>query len=184
MATHPLAHILHDVGLAGWFGTTTAGAVALNDAAAEAGGGGAPTRVANSGWARLTPVNLGFIGAHLVGAAALLAGEMPRIARQRGVGGDAAVKFGLTVAALGATAYARVLGQRVMSAGSPPAADGTTTTASTPPDVAAAMKQLSVLQWVIPAITGTMIALSAKMSEDYRPAAQSEGLLQRLNPVA
>ena len=184
MATQPLAHILHDVGLAGWFGTTAAGAVALNDAAGEAGGLGAPARIANSGWARLTPVNLGFIGAHLVGAATLLVSETPRMARQQGVGSDTMLKTGLTVAALAATGYARVLGQRVMNAGSPPAADGTTPAGGTPPDVAAALKQLSVLQWVIPAITGTMIALSAKMSEDYRPAAQSEGLLQRLNPAA
>ncbi len=183
-STHNVAHALHDVGLAGWFGTTFAGAAALNDAAGTVDRPGERAKVANAGWAKLTPVNLAFIGAHLVGSASLTFSEAGRMARQQGVGSDAALKTALTVAALGATAYARSLGQKVMNAGDVPAEDGTSPTAATPPDAAGAMRQLKVLQWVIPGLTGALLVMGARMSEQYRPSEQTAGLLNRLNPLA
>ena len=52
MTRDTLPRSLHDVGLSAWFGGTLANAVALNPAAAEAGGLGATGAVANTGWNR------------------------------------------------------------------------------------------------------------------------------------
>jgi hypothetical protein len=62
-----LARSLHDVGLATWFGGSLMGAVGLNGAAAVVDQPDQRLRVANTGWARWTPVNLAGIAAHLAG---------------------------------------------------------------------------------------------------------------------
>ena len=59
-------------------------------------------------------------------------------------------KTGLTAAALGATAYSRVLGQKVMAAGDTPVESGAVPSAGTPPEVAKAQQQLRAMQWAIP----------------------------------
>jgi hypothetical protein len=82
-------------------------------------------RVANTGWARWTPVNLAGIAAHLAGGAVLLAGNKGRLATQRGVAGATVAKAALTGLALGATAYWRALGERLMQAGDAPVEGGT-----------------------------------------------------------
>jgi hypothetical protein len=53
----------------------------------------------------------------------------------------------------------------------------------TPEDVAKAQRQLKVLQWVIPALTGAVLVLNARMGEQQRPAQVSRGLLGRLRPA-
>ncbi|TFV57042.1 hypothetical protein E4P42_16710 [Mycobacterium sp. PS03-16] len=182
MARATLFHQMHDLGLAAWFGGTLANAVALNAAAAEAGGTSRVGAVANAGWDRWTPVNAAAIGVHLVGAAGLLKHDMGRMKAQQGVPSMAATKTVLTVAALGVTAYSRALGQKVSAHRDVPAADGTTPAASTPPEVASAQKQLKMLQWAVPALTGTLTAIGAYAAEQYRPEEVSKGLVQRLLP--
>ena len=182
MARATVFHQLHDLGLAAWFGGTLANAVALNPAAAA---GGDPSRagaVANAGWDRWTPVNAAAIGVHLVGAAGLLKHDLGRMRVQQGVPTMAATKTVLTVAALGVTAYSRMLGQKVSAHRDVPVADGTTPAAATPPEVEAAQKQLTVLQWVVPALTGALTAIGAYAAEQYRPEEVSRGLVQRLLP--
>ena len=105
-----LARSLHDLGLATWFGGSLMGAVGLNGAAAVVDQPGQRLRVANAGWARWTPVNLAGIAAHLAGGAVLLAGNKGRLTTQRGVAGATVAKTALTGLALGASAYARRLG--------------------------------------------------------------------------
>jgi hypothetical protein len=182
MARATVFHQLHDLGLAAWFGGTLANAVALNPAAGHSGSDSHVGAVANEGWDRWTPVNAAAIGAHLVGAAGLLKHDAGRAKVQHGVPSMAATKTALTVAALGVTAYSRMLGQRVSRHGAVPASDGTTPAASTPPDVASAQKQLKALQWVVPALTGTLLAISAYAAEQYRPEEVGKGLVQRLLP--
>jgi hypothetical protein len=46
--------------------------------------------------------------------------------------------------------------------------------------VAKAQRQLKVLQWVIPALTGAVLVLNARMGEQQRPAQVSGGLRDRL----
>ena len=179
-----LAHAMHDIGLAAWFGGSLMGAVGVNGAAADVDDPRQRARVANAGWGRWTPVNLVAIGAHLVGGAQLMRANRGRIATQRGVLANTNTKLALTAGALGATAYARVLGQKVMQAGDVPVAGGTDSLSTTPPEVAKAQKQLSALQWAIPGLTGAMLASSALHEEQQRPSQVVSGVLRGLPTTA
>jgi len=180
MARNTLARTLHDVGLAAWFGGTLMGAVGVNGAAADVDDPRQRARVANAGWARWTPVNLAAIGAHLTGGALLLKANRTRVHRQQGVRSAATVKTVFTAAALGATAYSRVLGQRIQHAGDVPVDGGTSPNAATPPDVASAQRQLACLQWGIPILTGGIIVTSALQGEQQRPAEVLRGSARQL----
>jgi hypothetical protein len=184
MATNTVSRALHDVGLAAWFGGTLANAVALNPAAAEAGLSSRTGAVANVGWDRWTPVNAAAIGAHLIGSVGQLGGNAGRVKGQQGVASMAIAKTAVTAAALGVTAYSRVLGKKVSARTDVPAASGTEPTASTPDDVASAQKQLKALQWAIPALTGTLLVISAYAGEQQRATEVHKGVLQRITPGA
>lgn len=180
MARNTVARSLHDIGLAAWFGGSLMGAVGVNGAAADVDDPRARTKVAAAGWARWTPVNLAAIGAHLVGAAKLTKENKGRIALQKGVASSSAAKTVLTAAALGATAYSRLLGEKVMRHDDAPTAGGTAPLPSTPPEVAQAQKQLKALQWAIPALTGGLIVNSALAGEQQRPTEVLKGGAKRL----
>lgn len=182
MAQNTLSRSLHDVGLAAWFGGTLANSVALNPAAAEAGTSTDRGAVANVGWDRWTPVNAAAIGAHLIGSVGQLAGNKGRVKGQQGVGSMAVAKTALTAAALGVTAYSRVLGRRVSSETRMPAESGTQPDSGTPPTVAAAQKQLRLLQWAVPALTGALVVVSAYAGEQQRPTEVKAGVLKRVLP--
>ena len=175
---------LHDVGLSAWFGGTLANAVSLNRAAGATDRYSEAGRVTNAGWDAWTPVNAAAIGAHLVGAVGQLLGNRERVAAQKGVAAMSVTKTVLTAAALGVTAYSRVLGRKVSQQTDVPVESGTEPAETTPPDVAKAQRQLKALQWAVPAITGAMIVVTAYAGEQQRPAAVKEGLLQRLNPLS
>jgi hypothetical protein len=167
---------LHDLGLAAWFGGSLMGAVGLN-AASEEVGHRVSLRVANAGWNRWTPVNLAAIGAHLLGGAGLLYANKGRVAAQRGVGASTRAKTALTVAALGVTAYSRGLGKKLDQVGVEPVESGVKPTEDTAPDVAKAQQQLRVCQWLIPALTGGLVVLTAVQGEQQRPDQQLPGIL-------
>ena len=171
------ARSLSDVGLAAWFGGTLANAVALNKGAARSQDTAAAVA---AGWKAWTPVNLVAIGAHVVGSAGVTLDNKERLVAQRGVAAVSVIRTGVLVAALAATGYSRVIGQRVIASPSEPITDGTTPTTATDPAVARAQHQLSVLQWVIPALTGVMLILNALQGEQQRPATVAKGLLHRL----
>jgi hypothetical protein len=177
-----VARALHDLGLAAWFGGSLMGATGVNGAAAVVQDPSQRLRVANSGWARWTPLNLAGIVAHLAGGAVLTGANKGRLAGQQGVAATSTVKTALTLAALGTTAYARVLGKRLESAGDVPVEGGTTPNPATPDKVARAQRQLTALQWVIPALTGALLVINARMGEQQRPAQVSKGLVRRLLP--
>jgi len=182
--SNTIARSLNEIGLAAWFGGSLMGAVGVNGAAAEVDPKGQRARVANAGWSKWTPINLGAIVAYLFGSLALLGANKGRVAGQKGVAGASMAKTGITVAALAATAYARALGQKVMDAGDVPVEGGTDPAAETPPEVAGAQRKLNVLQWAIPALTGTLLVLDAKMGEQQRPSQVSAGTAKRLTPAA
>ena len=108
MARNTLSRSLHDLGLSAWFGGTLANAVALNAAAAEAGGEHRP-----GGQRRLGPLD-----ARQRRRDRRPPGRQRRPAPgQQGPGRPAAgrramsaLKTLLTAAALGVTAYSRALG--------------------------------------------------------------------------
>ena len=175
-----LAHFLHDAGLAAWFGGSLMGAVGVNGAAADVDDPRQRARVANAGWSRWTPINALAIGAHLFGGAQLLKANKGRVQTQQGVLANTNIKMGLTAAALGATGYARIAGQKMIKAGDVPVAGGTAPLPSTPPEVAKAQKQLKALQWAIPGLTGAIIASSALHEEQQRPSQVVKGSLKGL----
>jgi hypothetical protein len=181
-ADNTVSRSLHDLGLATWFGGSLMGAVGLNGAAADVEEPKQRLRVANAGWNRWTPVNLAGIAAHLAGGAVLLGANKGRIAGQQGVAQATVVKTALTGAALAATAWSRALGAKLDQAGEVPVEGGTDPSIDTAEDVAKAQRQLKVLQWVIPALTGAVLVLNARMGEQQRPAQVTGGLLGRLRP--
>lgn len=182
MTRNTLSRSMHDLGLSAWFGGTLANAVALNPAAAKAGDLSSTGAVANAGWDRWTPVNAAAIGMHVIGSIGQLGGNSERLNAQEGVASMALLKTGLTAAALGATAYSRSLGKKVSARTDVPAESGTTPSSATPKDVAAAQKQLKVLQWVVPAITGGLVVVSAFAGEQQRAAEVHKGVLRRVLP--
>ena len=180
MARNTLTRSLHDVGLSAWFGGTLANAVSLNPASAEARTAPGTGAVANTGWDRWTPVNAAAIGLHLAGSVGQLVGNKGRVGGQQGVASMALAKTALTAAALGVTAYSRVLGKKVSQHHDVPAQDATTPTAATPDDAAKAQAQLRVLQWVVPALTGTLVMVSSFAGEQQRASEVSKGILGRV----
>src|SRR5690348_14964040 len=113
MTRSTLSRSMHDLGLAAWFGGTLANAVALNSASGQPSEPAESGLVANTGWDRWTPINAAAIVLHLAGSIGQLESNKSRVAAQSGVGTMALVKTGLTAAALGVTAYSRVLGTKV-----------------------------------------------------------------------
>jgi hypothetical protein len=180
MQKNVISRSLHDVGLSAWFGGTLANAVALNRAAGEASSASDTGKVTNAGWNAWTPVNAAAIGAHLVGSVGQLIGNRGRLTTQQGVGTMSVIKTVVTGAALGVTAYSRVVGKKVAEYDDVPAASGTEPTAVTPPDAAKAQKQLKALQWAIPALTGLLLVISAYAGEQQRPQSVLSGVTDRL----
>ena len=184
MARNTLSRTLHDVGLAAWFGGSLMGAVGLNAAAGAVDDPAQRGRVANEGWDRWTPLNAGAIGAHLLGGAAILAANRKRVAGQKGVAGMTAAKTLMTGAALGVTAYSRVLGRKVASQKDMPVGSGTDSIAQTPDDVAKAQQQLKALQWAVPATTAAILALNSYAGEQQRPSEVNKGMRGRVRSLA
>ncbi|MEW1610999.1 MULTISPECIES: hypothetical protein [unclassified Streptomyces] len=175
---------MHDLGLATWFGGSLMGAVGLNSAARAEGGTWRNTaRIASFGWARWTPVSAAAIAAHLVGGGGLLAANADRVATQKGVASSTLAKTVLTGAALAATAYSRVLGKKIELASSDRVED-LEKAAKHPIDTEKAQRDLALVQWVLPALTGGLIVLNALHGEQQRPAEQAQGMLQRAGAMA
>jgi hypothetical protein len=170
---------LHDIGLAAWFGGSLMGAIGVNGAARKAAGDEMlASRIASAGWAAWTPVNAAAIGVHLIGGAGLLGANSARVARQRGVGASTMAKAVLTAAALGVTAYSRVVGKKVDLASSLDPEDAETA-ADHPITLEQAQRQLSLLQWAVPALTAGVLVLNALHGEQQRPEQQRLGALRR-----
>lgn len=180
MARNTLSRAMNDVGLAAWFGGTLANTVALNQAGHEAGHAKDTADVINAGWDRWTPLNAAAIGVHLAGSTGLLIGNMPRMRAQRGVAATAAAKTSLMAAALGATAYSRMLGKKVSKIDDVPVDSAADPESSMSPDVAKAQRQLSMLQWAVPALTGAMLVVDAFAGEQQRASEVHRGFMKRL----
>jgi hypothetical protein len=179
MTTSTVTRTLHDAGLAAWFGGSLMGAVGLNAAAGAVDDPKQAGRVANVGWNRWTPVNAGAIGALLVGSLGQIGSNAERIAGQKGVAGMSVAKTALTAAAMGATAYSRLLGRKLAKAGDVPASDGVTPAAGTAPELADAQRKLKVMQWVVPASTGLLLAISSYAGEQQRASEVVKGTKRR-----
>jgi hypothetical protein len=179
-----VARAMNDLGLAAWFGGSLMGAVGLNGAAAKVSSPAERAKVANAGWERWTPVNLAAIGAFTFGGLVLTKDNRTRIGAQAGVASSAGLKAGLALAAMAATAYARVQGEKVIQAGTVPVEGATEPATTTPPEVSAAQRRLKVAQWAVPALTGAALVVDARLGEQQRPVDVVKGVARRLNPAA
>ena len=160
---------LHDVGLAAWFGGSLMGAIGVNGAAAAIGGRDG-ARVAERGWSRWAPLQFAAVGAYAVGSLGLTLGNRGRLRHQPGVGSLAAAKTLVSVAAVGATAYAAYLGQQTADDPVPPVApeDAAEAVDGRCPAVDEVRQRLGLLQWAVPVLTGALVVMSARMGEQQR----------------
>lgn len=181
-STNTFVRSLHDLGVAGWFGSVLMAAVATNRAVGDIDDPIQVGQVTNGVWRRWRPANAALVASHLVGATGLVLANKGRLGFQKGVGSSSAAKTLVTTAALGASMYSGVLGKRIDAANPVPMTDATTPTTDTPDSVASAMQQQSVLQWLIPALTAGIIILGALQGEQQRPTKVASGILNRLNP--
>lgn len=92
----------------------------------------------------------------------------------------AVAKTALTAAAVGATAYGRLLGRKISQHHDVPVESGTQPTASTPSDAAGAQKQLAMLQWAVPALTGALVVISSFAGEQQRAGEVHKGFAARI----
>lgn len=168
---------LHDVGLAAWFGGTLMGAVGLNGAAAKALDPAERLQLSSVGWARWAPVQLTAIIAHGIGGAGLILGNKARLTTQPESRTNTQVKFAITVAAAAATLYSGILGTKISKRAEQGGEGVTEPGADASDELASAQRQQRILQWVLPALTATLIVLGAQQGEQQRPVA---GLLHRL----
>ena len=163
---------MHDLGLAAWFGGSLMGAVGLNGATGQARDRTERLRLSSLGWKLWSPVNAAAVGAHAIGGAGLILSNRRRVRQQDGAMANTAVKAGLTVVAAGLTAYSGMLG-RTVDARQDQGSDGATEPAAdASDDLAAAQRQLKMIQFAIPAITGALVVMAAQQGEQQRPAQQ------------
>ena len=153
--------VLHDLGLATWFGGAWMGAIGLNGATIEVDDHTQRTRVANAGWFRWSPIAGAALLAHMSSAYALGRFAPAPAGRDQGSLGVRRFRTAVTLAALIATAESGISGQRVVRGGDVPVATATIPIAATPPDVAAAQRRLRVAQWLVPGFTGAIFVLEA-----------------------
>ncbi len=163
--------VIHDVGLAAWFGGAWMGAIGLNGATIEVDDHTQRTRVANAGWFRWAPIAGGALVAHVSSAYALgrLAPAPP--GGGQGTAGIRLIRTAMTLAAMLSTAETGLSGQRVVRGGDVPVATAVIPIAATPPAVAAAQRRLRVAQWLVPAFTGAILLLEAIQRQQGAPEA-------------
>jgi len=178
------ARIVHDVSLSSWFGGELMGAVGLNGAAAQLADPRQRSRAANAGWSRFSPLLLSSVAAHLASGAVLVREDKGRLRSQQGFARGSAIKAGLTGAALAGTVYQQVLGLRMARGGDQPVVGATQPGPATAPEQASAQRQLNVLQFLIPALTGSAWVVHSANGELARPAQQTKGTLSRVGSVA
>ncbi len=178
MNTHPIIHFLHDAGAAAWFGGSLMGATSLNAAAAQLDDPTQRASASTAGWSRWAPANAAAIGAHLIGGAGLMGTDWQRVKHQEGVGRSTAIKLGTTGVALGVAAWSAALNRKMAAAGAVPVKGATEPGAMTPPDVAKTQRQLKLVQWLNPLVSGALVGLGSWHEEQQRPSQVIPGLLK------
>ncbi|MBO1767236.1 hypothetical protein [Allobranchiibius sp. GilTou38] len=167
-STNLISRAAHDLSLATWFGGSLMGAVGLNGATAKAKDPSERLRLSTLGWARWTPVQIAAAAVHTVGGIGLIVGNRSRVARDPGSQANTIAKTVITLAAMGATGYSGYLGTKIGKHADEGGAGATEPSVSASTELASAQKQLAVVQWVIPALTGVLVVLGAQQGEQQR----------------
>lgn len=143
------------------------GAVGMNSATREVDDHTQRLRVANAAWFRWAPIVGLSVTAHVAGALGL--GRLPPRAAEAGRGRALAwLRFGLTAAALAATAETGRSGRQVVAAGDVPVATAVQPISATPDAVAAAQRRLRIAQWLVPAFTAGLWTVEALQASPGR----------------
>jgi hypothetical protein len=162
------ARAAHDLGLAGWFGGALMGASAVNGTAKKEGQTGTSVRIANEAWRRWSPFWAASVAMYGLGSTQLIRANTSRMRRQSGVRELAALKAALSLAALGASGYARILARGLPEDSAPTA------------EQAEARKRLARTQWAVPGLLAGAVAVNALMGEQQRPIHVAKGVLRSL----
>ena len=179
MTAHPALRLLHDVGVATWFGGSLMGATGLNGATALLEDPSERSRASTAGWSRWAPVAAAGVASHVIGAAGLTVTDSPRVAAQHGVARSSAVKAAVTAAGLGVSAWSMALNRKMAAAGAVPVQSPTEPGVRTRDAVAATQRQLKLVQWLNPLAAGAIIVAGSWQSEQQRPAQVAGGVLRR-----
>lgn len=169
MAGNLLARSMHDLSAAAWFGGSLMGAVGLNGAAAAAKDPKERTRLSTLGWAKWAPVQTAAFAVHAVGGIGLILGNKGRLASQGGAQANTVIKSGVTLAGMALTLYSGMLGKKVGKLADEGAEGATEPKTGASAELQAAQKQLKMLQWALPAVSGLVIVLGAQQGEQQRP---------------
>lgn len=167
---------MHDIGAAAWFGGSLMGAIGLNGATAKAKDPKERTRLSSLGWKKWAPVQTGAFAVHAIGGIGLIAGNKARLAGQKGEPAATIIKAVITLVGMAVTLYSGMLGKKVDQLSKEGGAGATEPQPGVSTELAAAQKQLQILQWSLPAISGLVIVLGAKEGEMQRPQRLLSGL--------
>ncbi len=189
--THALAHSVHDLATALWFGGSVMGIAGVNKSGADLTQGIDRVRVASSAWTRFAPVQWVAVAATLGADVRLGLTSKGRLANQKGYGTLTTAKAVAATGALAASVYAAYTGKKVGEAAeaahrrgeSVDVQDASLATGSTPEELAKWQKRQRVSQYLVPLFTGAQIVISSSLAQAYRPAATVKGLAGRLLPV-
>jgi len=162
---------LHDVGLAAWFGGSLMGIIGLNRGASAAKSPTERLRLSSIGWRKWQPWQNLAILAHLIGGAGVTMGNTGRLAVQPEGRQNTYVKLALLGLSLVATFAAATIGRGIGKRSEEGAEGVTEPDTTTSPELASRQRAQRVVQWMVPALTGTMIVLGAQQGEQQRPAA-------------
>ncbi|MBM0232005.1 hypothetical protein JNW91_09085 [Micromonospora sp. STR1_7] len=187
---HAVAQAVHDVGSALWFGGTVMGVAGVNKSGSDLRQGIDRIRVAESAWARFSPVQWLGIGATMLAGLQLSRVGRRRMALQKGFGTVGAAKAGITVLGAAATAYAAYCGKRIGQLAEEAqqrgeqieVRDATIPTAQTPGTVATWQRRQRLAQYAVPALAGANIVCGSYLVQSYRTGATAKGVLRRLLP--
>src|SRR3954469_11379664 len=163
----------NELSLAVWFGGALMGATGLERGAAAANGD--KHRVESTAGSAWQPIQIAAIATQLASGAALTVANRKRVAGQRGVARTSAIRTGLTGAAIAMTVLAARTGGKVASE-----ADDDGDFADE--DVERDERRLRLAQWMVPALTGAIVAMDAFMGEQQRPNQVLRGALERVLP--
>ncbi len=167
-----ISRTLHDLGLAAWFGGSLIDAVSPDD---------------SSGSAREV-IGLAAMGAYGAGSLGLTLGNRGRLGAQRGVGSLAAAKTVVSLAAMGGTMYAAYLRRQAAGRAAAVApqdaaseAIGTEAIAGDGGNPAGGNGgQLAMIRAALPALTGALVIMNARMGEQQRPLQVVRGVAGRV----
>lgn len=187
---HAVAQAVHDLGSAMWFGGTLMGATGVNKAGRDLSNEFDRITVSKSAWARFSPLQWTGIAMTVLAGLQLTRSSADRLAAQRSFGSVGALKAGLTIAGIAATAYSAYCGGQIAQLAEQArereqhidVEDATTPTPHTPPDIAQWQRRQRIAQYLVPFLAGANIACGSYLVQSYRPRATARGIMGRFRP--